>query len=175
MGSTISGELMLRLAALALAVALVGCGSPDRPGAVDIEALERAIPAGLVPDHPESVTVVDCPEITLDGLGPVSCTAVIAGVDVPVKVTRPDRLNRMEVSIGVALVRAGDVEVEVEERLVADLGDVVDVSCDPPVRVARSDQQFTCVVIDPLSRAHRFHATLMGTDAAFRLELVPRG
>ena len=166
---------MHRLAALALAVALVGCGSPDRPGVVDVEALVRAIPGGLVPDHPESVAVVDCPEITLDGLGPVSCRAIIAGVDVPVKVTRPDRLDRMEVSVGVALVRAVDVAAEVEERLVADLGDVDDVSCNPPVRVARSGQQFTCVVIDPLSRAHRFHATLTGTDAVFRLELVPRG
>ncbi|MBC8365592.1 MAG: hypothetical protein H8E59_11380 [Actinobacteria bacterium] len=170
---------MVRLPApalmFALAFAVVGCGSPDRPAAVDVEALEQLIPAGLVPDHPEVVTVVSCPEITLDGLGPVSCTAVISGVDVPVKVTRPDHLDRMRVSTGVSLVRAADVAVEVGERLVADLGDVGEVSCDPPVRVAAAGQQFTCIVIDPSSRAHRFVATLSGTDASFRLELVPKG
>ena len=91
--------LMVRLAVLALVFVVSGCGAPDRPGTVDVETLERAIPAGLVPDHPEVVTVVACPEITLDGLGPVSCTAIIAGVDVPVKVTRPDRLDRMVVSV----------------------------------------------------------------------------
>ena len=164
-----------RLSARVFVLVIAGCGSPDRPTTVDVEALERAIPAGLVPDHPEVVTVVSCPEITLDGLGPVSCTAIIAGVDVPVRVTRPDRLDQMEVSSGVFLVRAVDVAAEVEERLVADLGDVDSVSCDPPVRVARSGQQFTCIVIDTSSRAHRFVATLLGTDASFRLELVPRG
>ena len=81
----------------------------------------------------------------------------------------------MVVSAGVTLVRSVDVAAEVEERLVTELGDVDEVSCDPPVRVARSGQQFTCVAIDPVSRAHRFVATLSGTDAAFRLELVPRG
>ena len=167
--------LTVRLAVLALVLVVSGCGAPDRPATVDVETLERAIPAGLVPDHPEVVTVVACPEITLDGLGPVSCTAIIAGVDVPVKVTRPDRLDRMVVSAGETLVRSVDVAAEVEERLVTELGDVDEVSCDPPVRVARSGQQFTCIVIDPASRAHRFVATLSGTDAAFRLELVPRG
>lgn len=166
---------MARLLALVVVVVVVGCGSPDRPAAVDVEALEQAIPAGLVPDHPEVVTVVACPEITLDGLGPVSCTAIISGVDIPVKVTRPDHLDQMRVSTGVSLVRAVDVAVEVGERLVADLGDVGVVTCDPPVRVARAGQQFTCVVIDPSSRAHRFVATLSGIDASFRLELVPKG
>ncbi|MDP7508919.1 MAG: hypothetical protein QF532_10855 [Acidimicrobiales bacterium] len=166
---------MARLLALVVVVVVVGCGSPDRPAAVDVEALEQAIPAGLVPDHPEVVTVVACPEITLDGLGPVSCTAIISGVDIPVKVTRPDHLDQMRVSTGVSLVRAVDVAVEVGERLVADLGDVGVVTCDPPVRVARAGQQFTCIVIDPSSRAHRFVATLSGIDASFRLELVPKG
>ncbi|MDP6493199.1 MAG: hypothetical protein QF796_06565 [Acidimicrobiales bacterium] len=166
---------MARLLALVVVVVVVGCGSPDRPAAVDVEALEQAIPAGLVPDHPEVVTVVACPEITLDGLGPVSCTATISGVDIPVKVTRPDHLDQMRVSTGVSLVRAVDVAVEVGERLVADLGDVGEVTCDPPVRVARAGQQFTCIVIDPSSRAHRFVATLSGIDASFRLELVPKG
>jgi hypothetical protein len=166
---------MSRLLALVVVVVVVGCGSPDRPAVVDVEALEQAIPAGLVPDHPEVVTVVACPEITLDGLGPVSCTAIISGVDIPVKVTRPDHLDQMRVSTGVSLVRAVDVAVEVGERLVADLGDVGEVTCDPPVRVARAGQQFTCIVIDPSSRAHRFVATLSGIDASFRLELVPKG
>jgi len=166
---------MARLLALVVVVVVVGCGSPDRPAVVDVEALEQAIPAGLVPDHPEVVTVVACPEITLDGLGPVSCTAIISGVDIPVKVTRPDHLDQMRVSTGVSLVRAVDVAVEVGERLVADLGDVGEVTCDPPVRVARAGQQFTCIVIDPSSRAHRFVATLSGIDASFRLELVPKG
>ena len=94
------------LLAGALLAASTGCGSPERPTSVDVEALEAAIPASLVPEHPEAVTVVVCPEIAVDGLGPVSCTAIVAGVDVLVKVTRPDRLDQMEVSAAVSLVRA---------------------------------------------------------------------
>lgn len=158
-----------------VAVGLVACGSVGGPAGIDLTAVEAAVPAGLVPDHPEAVTGVSCPEMPLDGLGPVSCTAEVAGTEFPVKVTRPDRLDQMTVSAGVALVRAVDVADEVAERLAEDLGDVASVTCAPDVHVARSGQVFDCTVVDPASRAHRFRATLEGTDGRFRLDLVPKG
>tara|TARA_B100001123_G_scaffold393540_1_gene473589 strand:- start:587 stop:1093 length:507 start_codon:yes stop_codon:yes gene_type:complete len=163
------------LLAGALLAASTACGSPERPTSVDVEALEAAIPASLVPEHPEAVTVVVCPEIAVDGLGPVSCTAIVAGVDVLVKVTRPDRLDQMEVSAAVSLVRATDVADEVGGRLAADLGGVDRVTCEPAVRVAVAGQEFACTVVDPKSRAHRFVATLHGPSGSFGLELVPKG
>ncbi len=169
-------EKLLVPAVTATVVVLAGaCNSADRPNSVDISALVEAIPAELVPEYPEAVTDVVCPEIVFDGLGPVLCTAFLAGSEIRIKVTRPDVDGQMKVSTAVKIVYASDVAEELGGRLSQDLGDVEEVGCEPGVRVARSGEQFICRVTDRSRRTHRFITTLAGPDGEFRADLVPRG
>jgi hypothetical protein len=59
---------------VAVVLLTAACGVTE-PAGIDVEAVEQAIPLALLPDHPDLVTDVACPQLGSDGLGPVSCTA----------------------------------------------------------------------------------------------------
>jgi len=147
----------------------VACGAGS-PAGVDVEALERAVPALLVPEHPEMVVDVSCPTIEVDAAGPVTCSATIAGLVVPIVVYGPDEDSRMKVESEVELVMAAEVASSSETRLDADLGIDNEVGCEPVLRVARAGQSFTCTATEPDGRAHVLIATLLDGTGAFRLD-----
>ena len=157
-------------AVLVVAVLAAGCGSDGAPD-FDLEAIEAMVPAVLVPGHPEVVEGVDCGDPDPDRLGPVACTAILSGVEIPVLVHRPAIDGRIRVESPVEVVGAADVAAEAAVRLESDLGLVNVVVCMPAVRVAREGQAFACTATDPRGRDHVLVATLVGRDGSFRLDL----
>ncbi len=158
------------LVVLVVSVLAAGCGSDGAPD-FDLEAIEAMVPAVLVPGHPEVVEGVDCGDPDPDRLGPVACTAILSGVEIPVLVHRPAIDGRIRVESPVEVVDAVDVAAEAAVRLESDLGVVIVVACTPAVRVAREGQAFACTATDPRGRDHVLVATLVGRDGSFRLDL----
>ena len=159
---------------LVLAVLAAGCGGEGVP-AFDLEAIEAEVPTLLVPAHPGAVEDVDCGDPDPDGLGPVACTAILAGVEVRVLVHRPSIDGRIRVESRVDLVEAVDVAKAVAVRLESDIGVVNALACTPAVRVAREGQVFACTATDPAGRDHHLVATLLDRDGSFRLDLDMEG
>jgi hypothetical protein len=160
---------------LAVAVAALlgaGCGS-DAPHPFDPATLEGAIAVSLLPDHPEMIDGVTCPEIGESRI--TRCAVVIAGAEVQVVVDGPSDDRHVSVVTGIDLVWADDVAAVAAERLDADLGVVNDVVCGPVLRVAAAGQRFDCVATDPDGGDHRFVAEVLDRHGAFRLDLVPGG
>ena len=155
---------------LVVAVLAAGCGGDGAPD-FDLEAIEAMVPAVLVPGHSEVVEGVDCGDPDPDRLGPVACTAILSGVEIPVLVHRPAIDGRIRVESPVEVVGAADVAAEAAVRLESDLGLVNVVVCMPAVRVAREGQAFACTATDPRGRDHVLVATLVGRDGSFRLDL----
>ncbi|MBC8194328.1 MAG: hypothetical protein ISR43_05880 [Acidimicrobiia bacterium] len=145
------------------------CGVSE-PAGIDVEAVERAVPLALLPDHPDLVTGVSCPELGSDGLGPVSCTAAVAGLAIPLIVSRPDAVGRVKVESPVELVMAVEVALLTEERLNNDLGVDNEVACEPAIRVSRAGQRFACTATEPNGRTHALTAVLIDGAGSFRLE-----
>ncbi len=157
------------LLVLGLVVVAAAC-TDDGPTALDVEAVERQVPGVLLGGHPELVTDVDCGDPGPGGLGPLSCTAVVAGTPVPVIVHRPASDGRVRVESPAAMVVAVDLAGQVGDRLVTDTGVVTRVSCTPAVRVAFAGQSFDCVATDPDGREIALVATLVDADGGFRLD-----
>ena len=155
---------------LVVLVLAAGCGSDGAPD-FDLETIAAMVPALLVPGHPEVVDGVDCGDPDPYRLGPVACTAVLSGVEIPVLVHRPAIDGRIRVESPVEVVGAADVAAEAAVRLESDLGLVNVVVCMPAVRVAREGQAFACTATDPRGRDHVLVATLVGRDGSFRLDL----
>ena len=92
-----------------------GCGvGGEAP--LDIDAVERQIPTVLLPGHPDLVTEVDCGSPDPEGLGPLSCTALVADTPVPVHVNRPGIDGRVRVRSPIEVVVAVDLATRVAER-----------------------------------------------------------
>ncbi|MDG2161342.1 MAG: hypothetical protein P8K65_08130 [Acidimicrobiales bacterium] len=155
---------------LMVAVLAIGCGGAAAP-TFDLEAIEAEVPTLLVPAYPGAVIDVDCGDPDPDGLGPVACTAILAGAEVRVLVHRPSIDGRIRVESSVELVEAVDVAAAATARLESDLGVVNSLVCSPAVRVAREGQTFACTATDPDGGDHHLVATLLDGDGAFRLDL----
>ena len=155
-----------------LVVVASACGA-DGPTPLDLEAVERQVSGVLLPAHPDLVADVDCGEPASTGLGPMSCTAVVAGVEIPVIVHRPAVDGRIRVESPADLVAAVDLAGLAAERLTTDTGVTARVSCAPAVRVAFAGQTFDCVATDPDGRALDLVATLVDAAGGFRLDAAP--
>jgi len=137
---------------------------------LDIDAVERQIPSVLLPGHPDLVTEVDCGSPDPAGLGPLSCTALVADTSVPVHVNRPGIDGRVRVRSPIEVVVAVDLAARVAERLRGDTGVDARVACSPSVRVAFSGESFACMATDPDGREIALVATLLGAAGGFRLD-----
>ena len=153
-----------------LVVLAAGCGGAPLP-AFDLEAIEAEVPALLVPAHPGAVEEVDCGDPYPDGLGPVACTAILSGREIPVVVHRPAIDGRIRVESPVMVVDASEVAARLAARLESDLGKPNLVRCAPAVRVAGEGEQFSCTAIGPEGRTLSLVATLLGGDGSFRVDL----
>ena len=172
-GSGLRRRLGLTAAALGLmAVVTAGCGA-DGPTPLDIGAVERQVPGVLLPGHPDLVADVDCGDPVPTGLGPMPCTAVVSGVEVPVIVHGPALDGRIRVESPADVVAAVDLSGRVAARLQADIGVEARVACTPAVRVAFAGQTFDCVATDPDARDIDLVATLIDADGGFRLDASP--
>ena len=155
-----------------LGVVASACGA-DGSTPLDLEAVERQVPGVLLPAHPSLITDVDCGEPASTGLGPMSCTAVVAGVEIPVIVHRPAVDGRIRVESPADLVAAVDLAGLAAERLTIDTGVTAHVSCAPAVRVAFAGQTFDCVATDPDGRTLDLVITLVDAGGGFRLDAAP--
>ncbi len=153
-----------------VAVAVVTACGASEPAGIDVEAVEQAVPLALLPGHPELVADVACPLLASEGLGPVPCTATIAGLSVPLIVSRPSADGRVYAETPVELVMADEVASDAEERLDSDLGVDNAVTCEPVLRVSRAGQEFACTATEPNGRTHRLVAVLVDGVGSFRLD-----
>lgn len=161
------------IACLGLLVVVASACGADGPKPLDLKAVERQVPGVLLPGHPDLVVDVNCGELASTGLGAMSCTAVVAGVEIPVIVHRPAIDGRIRVESPADLVAAADLAGLAAERLTADTGVTARVSCTPAVRVAFAGQTFDCVATDPDGRALDLVATLVDAGGGFRLDAAP--
>ena len=165
--------LRRRLGLTALvAAAAVACGS-DGSASLDVGAVEREVPGVLLPGHPGLVVDVDCGTPDPAGLGPLPCTAVVAGVEIPVIVHRPAVDGRVRVESPADLVAAVDLAGRAAERLSAEIGVDARVSCTPAARVAFAGEAFACTATDPDGREIALVATLVDDVGGFRLDADP--
>jgi len=153
-----------------LVVLATGCGGAPLP-AFDLEAIEAEVPALLVPAHPGAVDEVDCGDPDPDGLGPVACTAILSGREIPVVVHRPAIDGRIRVESPVMVVDAAEVAARLAIRLESDLGKPNLVQCAPAVRVASEGEEFSCTARGPEGHTLSLVATLLGGDGSFRVDL----
>jgi hypothetical protein len=156
----------------AVAAALAGCGDS---GFVDAALLEAAVPRALLPEVPEAVTEVTCPEPIVRGEGiETGCAVSIGDEMITVTVVQADTTGTVELSAVPALLDTEDVAATIAERFTIDLQLETRVSCDPPrIRVLNGADPETlrCVATDPqgVDRAVEVLASADG-DLDVRLE-----
>lgn len=145
----------------------------------------EGLPALLVPDAPEVVTDVVCPEVitatdatavaTTDAPTDrtVSCTALLAGE--PIEITLAVRADdTVRATLDVALMRAEAVSAEMATRLSTDLAIATTVVCEGwPVVIQKVGRTFNCLATDPTGTTRSFVATVI--DEAGQFELVFSG
>lgn len=151
-------------------VAVTGCREPTK---LDASKLADHLPAAVVPDHPETVTGVDCPRPIRRAVGEVvTCTATIAGTPVQLTVTQLDRDGRVRVDTDRTLLDLAKVEADVATRLTKDVGIETSIVCDGPrVRVLVVGESLRCTASDPSGRTRVFVADLLDEAGAVSLHL----
>lgn len=156
-------------ATAAISVALVGaCG---RSPVLDSERLETAVAESLVPEAPETVTGVNCPDLIVEGPIEVGCTALIGDVpvDVAVSISAEDTAV---ISTEATVVAVADMEAEAAERLSRDLGVETSVSCpDPRVIVSLPGTTLECDAIDPSGTVYDVTFTIRSERGDWELTL----
>ncbi len=171
MGFSFAGLWSVEIRSLAVSLLLLATAcTAIEPAGIDVEAVERAVPLALLPDHPDLVSEVACPLLGSEGLGPVPCTAVIAGLSVPLVISRPDTDGRVHIKSPVEVVRAVEVASEAKVRLDSDLGVDNAATCEPALRVSRAGQAFACTVTEQNGRIHHLTAVLVDGAGSFRLD-----
>ena len=148
-------------------IILTGCASKDF-NAFDQKSFEESIPSLLVPDNPEIVTSINCP--TFEEIQS-TCTANIAEVEISFVVEGPDSSGQINLVSELGLIWSTDIGRKVKTQLDSDLGISNQVICSPNVRVAQSQQVFSCLVIDPSGGSRSFVAEIQDTQGNFHLRL----
>jgi hypothetical protein len=153
-----------------LTVALAACSGADE---VDTGSIESAVPAALLPEHPELVTDVSCPGPIDREAGAVTvCGARLGGTDVQLTVTQVDGDGTVEVDLARPLLDVDDLAARIAERLTTDVGVPTSVLCDgPAVRVLTVDEQIRCTATDDDDRDRTFVATILDEQANYDLRL----
>ena len=134
-------------------------------------AFEESIPEILAPGFPGVVSEVQCQEAN----GSLTCTAEIVGEKVSLDVEGPNDDGEVTVSFAENLIWGDEVAQQVKQQLDTDLGLDHTVSCSPEVQIARTDQEFACLVEEPAGRQYKFMAQLLDAEGSFRLSLVVGG
>lgn len=149
------------------AIGTAACGSSP---ALDAEGLESSIPAALVPDAPEAVEAVDCPDVIV-GPATVNCTARIGPepIDITVVISDDDRAT---VSTDAVVVERAAIEATAAQRLSSDLGVETTVACSgPSVLVSVPGTTVACDAVDPDGTAHAVTVTIRSEAGDWDLRL----
>lgn len=163
---------MRRLRSVGLAgavlVAAAGCGSETR---IDGNSLETAIAENLVPDAPETVGNVTCPDVGVDPGVTVTCTAVLAGTSIDVEVTTGEAEGSVVIATTAPLVDAGAAAELIAARFTDELELETTVDCGPPVAVLEEGESLVCTATDPRGVERVFDVTV---DETGELDLTLR-
>ena len=147
---------------------VMGCSDAESVRYYDSDGLEAVIPGELVPDRPDLVTGVACPEMVAQRSVSVSCTAEIGGVAVDVDVAVDGR-GRADLSIDdVFLVDVAELVARGERKLADDDFGPVALECDgPPVLVAVAGRRLECDAVDRSGDRHPLVVTITSEDGAW--------
>lgn len=163
----------MRRALVSLALLLVA-GACREATKLDVDALQRDLPAAVVADHADLVTDVVCPPKILRGAGTVvECSAAISGTPVVLTVVQIDDDGAVRVELDRTLLDVGKLAADVAARLTKDVGVPTTVVCDgPAVRVLAVGDTYACTATDASNRSRRFRATILDQAGAFELQIV---
>ena len=156
---------------LILAMAIVIVGGCGRSPVLDSEGLEAAVAENLVPEAPEVVTGIDCPDLIVEGPTELGCVALIGGVpvDVTVVISADDTAA---ISTESRVVDVTEMEEAAGARLSRDLGVETRVSCPgPAVIVSVPDSTLDCEAVDPSGGVHPVIVTIRSEQGAWDLTL----
>ena len=155
---------------LVLTVASVaGCGG-DGPSTFNAASVVPLVPDALLPSASHLVDDVECYLPEPSRLGPLACTAVVAGLEIPVLVHSPGLDGRIRIESPAKVVLATNGANHVNDRLRSETGVEARTACVPEARVARKGQAFDCTAIDPADRQIPIRVTLVDAAGAFRVD-----
>lgn len=138
---------------------------------VDEAALEADIAAVLLPEHPDAITSVSCPDAASAGPGvPIECSVAVGDQDLPVAVDFS--------SDGVILVKpeaelldGAAAAEQLADTFTAELGIPTSVECAAPYIVLTPGTTFECVATDDQGVARVLDVTV---DQAGQMVLTIR-
>lgn len=149
---------------------LAGCG---RSPVLDSASLEAGIASKLVPDSPEAVTDVVCPDVIAEGPTTTTCTATIGGVSIDVAVTISAD-DDAAISTDAVVIEVAEMEAAAAERLSVDLALETTIVCPgPPVIVSVPGATLRCDAIDPAGQTHGVIFTVRTDTGDWELSLDP--
>jgi hypothetical protein len=156
-----------------LVVAVVGlaaCGDPDR---LDPRALARVLPAQVVPDHPDLLTDLTCPERIDERAGSTAvCTASLAGSPVEVRVVQLDDRGAVRAELDRPVLDVARSARFLADRFSKDLGVATTIECDgPAVRVLVVGEKLRCTARDPSLRSRVLSVTVLDEAATLDAQL----
>ncbi len=121
------------------------------------------LPAQVVPDHPDLLTDLACPE-RIDKLAGVAavCTASLAGAPVEVRVVQLDDRGAVRAELDRPLLDVAKSARFLAERFSKDLGVTTTIECDgPAVRVLVVGETLRCTARDPSLRSRVLVVTVL--------------
>lgn len=155
---------------LAASLLVLSCSS-DR--ALDGAQLESDISAQLLPEYPDAVSSVSCPD-TADPIPGQSilCVANLAGqvVDVDVQITGTAEALTTTATISARFVAVNEVAALLSATFGDEIGQVTNVDCGPPVFVLEPDESIICRATDPSGTTREFDVRV-DQDGIVQLEL----
>ena len=175
------GLLSLARGVIAFSVCLtscavvIGCVQAEPRFEYDSDGLEALIFSELVPDRPEMVTEVDCPEHIGQNSTVVLCPALVGGMAVEVRAEIDDR-DRVELSADdFFLVDVDELEEHGGQRLADDLGGPVEVLCDAPsLLLAVAGKQLACEAVDPSGERYPLEVAIVSPDGDWQMQMRSR-
>lgn len=158
----------MRLAGWAVLVAVGGCGQSP---VLDSEGLEEEIGRSLVPDAPEAVSDVRCPDVIVEGPITIGCVATIGTtpVDVTVSISAEDTAS---ISTDAVVVEVAAMETAAASRLSADLGVETTVTCPGSrVIVTIAGATLDCEAVDSTGGKHPVSFTILSEEGDWELAI----
>ena len=171
--SSLSG-VFVAVTVLVWCVAAAGCAEAESIVYYDSDGLEEAIPGKLVPDYPDMVTDVECPEMVERRSVSMSCAVEIGGVAVVVTVDIDERGRADLLVEDIFLLEVAELASHSAQRLESDGFGPVEVECDSqPVLVAVAGDQLDCDAVDPSGDRRPLVVTITSDQGDWKLSLRP--
>ena len=162
-----------RVGAAAVAAALVAAACADEI-TFDTASLESGLPAAILPEQPDAITEVVCPEPELDGVArSITCAAILDGDPITI-VVEVDDDGLVDATVSEPLLDLTAVEMELAVRIETDLlasgasGVEVDVECPGTAVVIAVGRTVDCSG-GPIDAPRPLEVTIVSDDGTWEV------